>query len=72
MTAAALDFSVSSELARDLRQWRTRSLIAGVIGAVALLIGLFVNPFQFYRSYLWSYSFCVGLGSGSLSWLMLQ
>ena len=49
-----------------------RALIAGVIGAVLLFVGLFVNPFQFYRSYLWAYIFCVGLASGSLAWLMLQ
>jgi putative effector of murein hydrolase LrgA (UPF0299 family) len=72
MTAPALDFAVSTDLARDLRQWRTRSLIVGVIGAVLLFVGLFVNPFQFYRSYLWAYTFCVGLASGSLAWLMLQ
>jgi len=72
MTAAALDFSVNAELARDLRQWRTRSLIAGGIGAVLLLVGLFVDAPQFFRSYLWSYVFCLGLASGALAWLMLQ
>ena len=34
--------------------------------------GLFINPFQFYHSYLWSYMFLIGLGLGSLAWLMLQ
>lgn len=72
MTAAALDFSVNESLAQQMRQWRTRSLIAGVVGAVLLVIGLFVDATQFYRSYLWAYVFCVGLASGSLAWLMLQ
>jgi hypothetical protein len=72
MTAAALDFSINQELARDIRGWRTRALIAGGIGSVLLLAGIFVDPFQFYRSYLWAYVFCVGLASGSLAWLMLQ
>jgi hypothetical protein len=72
MTAAALNFSISPDLARDLRSWRTRSLIAGIIGALLLVVGLFADPFQFYRSYLWAYIFCVGLASGSLAWLMLQ
>lgn len=72
MTAAALNFDVSPDLARDLRTWRTRALIAGIVGAVLMAVGLFVDPFQFYRSYLWAYVFCVGLASGSLAWLMLQ
>src|ERR1051325_8411969 len=72
MTAAALDFSVSPALAAEMRQWRTRGFIAGGAGALLLLIGLFVDPFQFYRSYLWAYVFCVGLASGCLAWLMLQ
>jgi hypothetical protein len=72
MTAAALNFDVSAELSRALRQWRTRSWIAGGIGSVLLILGLFVNSAQFFRSYLWAYVFCVGLASGSLSWLMLQ
>ncbi len=47
-------------------------MIAGIAGAVLCLIGLFVSPFQFYRSYLWSYIFYVGVAVGSLAWLMLQ
>lgn len=72
MTAAALDFSVSTELRADLRKWRTRAAIVGVLGAVLCLVGLFQSPTQFYRSYLWSYLFVVGLSAGSLAWLMLQ
>jgi hypothetical protein len=72
MTAAALDFNVSSELRQDLRQWRQRALIAGIIGAVLCAIGFFVDHDQFYRSYLWSYVFWVGVSVGSLAWLMLQ
>jgi hypothetical protein len=72
MTAAALDFRTPPELAGEMRQWRTRALIAGIVGSVLLFAGLFVNPFQFYRSYLWAYTFCVGLACGSLAWLMMQ
>jgi hypothetical protein len=72
MTAAALNFDVSAELSRALRQWRTRSWIAGGVGSLLLILGLFLNSAQFFRSYLWAYMFCVGLASGSLSWLMLQ
>jgi hypothetical protein len=72
VTAAALDFSISAELQREIRGWRSRAMIAGGIGAVLLFAGLFVDPFQFYRSYLWAYVFCVGVASGSMAWLMLQ
>ena len=72
MTTSALDFSVSTELRADLRTWRTRAAIAGVVGAVLCAVGFFQSPTQFYRSYLWSYLFVVGLSVGSLTWLMLQ
>jgi len=73
MTASALDFNPSTELRQDFRQWRTRSLAAGVVGLLLTVAGLFlVSPNQFYRSYLWSYVFFLGLALGSMAWLMLQ
>ncbi len=72
MTAQALDFNLSTELKNDLKQWRTRALGVGIAGAVLCLIGLITNPFQFYRSYLWSYLLVLGLSLGPLAWLMLQ
>ena len=72
MTASALDFNISSDLTRDIRQWRSRALMVGGVGAILLLVGLFVNSEQFFRSYLWAYTFCVGVASGSMAWLMLQ
>ncbi|HUB32113.1 MAG TPA: hypothetical protein VMA31_03755 [Bryobacteraceae bacterium] len=72
MTAPMLDFRVSTELARDLRGWRTRALIVGVLGLAACGIGWVMEPDQFFRSYLWAYVFYVGLAAGSMAWLMLQ
>jgi hypothetical protein len=73
MTASAIDFNVSTELRSDLRQWRRRLAIVGIIGLLATAAGLFlVSPTQFYRSYLWAYVFFVGLAVGCLAWLMLQ
>jgi hypothetical protein len=70
---AALDFRPSAELQQDIRQWRTRAAAVGVVGLALTVAGLFlVSPNQFYRSYLWSYVFFVGLAVGSLAWLMLQ
>ncbi len=72
MTAPMLDFRVSTELARDLRSWRTRALLIGILGTIACAIGFFVDHNQFYRSYLWAYVFYVGVSVGSLAWLMVQ
>ena len=60
-------------IAGDLRQWRTRALIAGVLGSVVMRRGFFIaGPTPFYRSYLWSFMFIVALTLGPLAWLMLQ
>jgi len=72
MTAQIQDFSVSAELQADLKQWRSGALAAGIAGAVLCAIGFFGSPFQFYRSYLWSYVLIAGVSVGSLAWLMLQ
>ncbi len=72
MTAQGYDFGIGADLARDLRQWRGRSLAAGITGAAACLAGFFIDHDQFYRSYLWAYVFIVGVALGSMAWLMLQ
>jgi len=72
MTAPALDFSVSTELRGDIRQWRTRAGILGAIGLILLAIGWVTSAEQFYRSYLWAYVYIVGFAAGSMAWLMLQ
>jgi hypothetical protein len=73
MTGQALDFNPSTELRQDFRQWRSRALAAGAVGLLLTVAGLFlVSPNQFYRSYLWSYVFFLGLALGSMAWLMLQ
>jgi hypothetical protein len=72
MMAQTVDYGVTPELRADIRGWRTRAGIAGLVGAALCVMGLLVSPYQFYRSYLWSYLFVVGLSAGSLAWLMLQ
>jgi hypothetical protein len=51
------------ELAVRQRQF----LLAGAAGAVVSLIGYFVNPTQFFQSYLMAYMFVLGLTLGSLA-----
>jgi hypothetical protein len=72
MTAQSVDFRVTPELRADMRQWRTRALWVGGLGAVVSLIGLIFDRDQFFRSYMWSYIYVVALAVGSLAWLMLQ
>src|SRR5262249_47261208 len=56
----------------DLRQWRTRAMIAGGLGLLLLAVGLVVDRAQFFRSYLWAYMYVLALSLGPLAWLMLQ
>jgi hypothetical protein len=73
MMANAVDYSITPQLRADIRQWRTRALIAGVLGSVVSAAGFFIaGPTPFYRSYLWSFMFIVALTLGPLAWLMLQ
>ena len=52
-----------------LQQW---ALIVGFWGLVAGAVGGFLNPDQFFRSWLIAVLFCLGLSLGSLALLMLQ
>ncbi|MBZ5723550.1 MAG: hypothetical protein LAP87_01000 [Acidobacteriia bacterium] len=72
MMAQSTDFAVSGELLRDLRVWRSRAAIVGVAALAVTAIGAIAWPAQFFRSYLWSYVFYLGVTLGSMAWLMLQ
>src|SRR5271157_1140923 len=73
MMAQAVDFRVSPELRREIRHWRVRAAAIGAVAMLLTVLGAFIGPSgQFFRSYLWSYIFFVGLAVGSLAWLMLQ
>src|SRR3954471_4252054 len=47
-------------------------LILGFWGLVAGAVGAYMNPDQFFRSYLVGFLFVLGLSMGSLALLMLQ
>ena len=72
MTATPPSFAISEDLRASMLTWRNRAAMVGIGGAALCFAGLVQSPFQFYRSYLWSYLFVVGLSVGSLAWLMLQ
>lgn len=72
MIAEYVDFNVSSELRVRLRQMRMRAGAVGLLGLIAMTTAAFVSPDQFFRSYLWTYVFFVGIAAGCLAWLMCQ
>ena len=72
MMAQAFEFAVSPDLRTKIGQLRVRAGGIGVIGLVATIIGAFISPDQFFRSYLWAYIFFLGIAAGCLAWLMCQ
>ena len=55
----------------DLKRWRTISLIVGIVALIACAIGFFIEPVQFFRSYLLAFVFWICLVLGSLGVLMM-
>ena len=47
-------------------------LVAGIVGLVASIVGLFFWPAQFFESYLWAYLFWSGIAIGCLGILLLH
>ncbi len=55
-----------------VRLFYKEAAVVGVLGAIALLIGVVLAPEQFFRSYLFAYMFWLGIALGSLAILMVQ
>jgi hypothetical protein len=55
-----------------LAQWQTRFLTIGVAAGILSIIGAFLNPKQFFVSYLFSYLFWIGLGAGCILVAMIH
>jgi hypothetical protein len=72
MSDLAVSYSLPAEVNQEIRGWQQRFLIIGGVGAVACLIGAVVSPQQFFRSYLWSYMFFIGVTLGCMALNMLQ
>src|SRR5215467_11191080 len=56
----------------ELATYQRRFLLAGAAGAVVSVIGLIMNPTQFFQSYLMAYMFVLGLTLGSLAFGMVH
>jgi hypothetical protein len=57
----------ADQLIPSLRQYQQRLLIAGAIGGVISLVGWWINPRQFFQSYLMAYMFVLGITLGCLA-----
>lgn len=63
---------VSYNAPPQLKRLQQRALPLGVLLFALLLVGLFVDRAQFFRSYLFAFSFWAGISVGALALLMLQ
>src|SRR5690348_3432683 len=65
-------FDVSPELEQDLKKLFVPALGLGLLLAAVCVIGGFSSPGDFFRSYLMSYLFWLGLALGSMGIVMMQ
>jgi hypothetical protein len=63
---------MTPELRADFDRFAQRALIIGVVGLALCALGWFVNPDQFYRSYLVGFLFWNGVALGCLAIAMLH
>ncbi len=72
MTAAAGKMTKSDLMAPPVAQtMQQRSLVIGVIAAIASVAGAYLAPDSFYSAYLTGYMFWLGLSLGCMAILML-
>src|SRR5690242_19643346 len=55
-----------------LDRWFKRALGLGLLFLILSIIGAFFSPEEFFRSYLMSYLFWIGLTLGSMAVVMMQ
>jgi len=62
----------AGQLIPELAPLQRRCFMAGGVGAAVSLVGLLVNPVQFFQSYLMAYMLVLGLTLGSLALGMIH
>jgi hypothetical protein len=67
-----MPFTASPELRADLQRIFVPALGVGVVLSILSVVGAFLSPGDFFRSYLMSFLFWFGLTLGSLAIVMLQ
>jgi hypothetical protein len=56
----------------ELKGLQGRLLMAGAVGAVVSIVGWFIEPTQFFQSYLMAYMLCLGVTLGCLALGMIH
>src|SRR5690349_6638541 len=64
--------ATSHEMDVDIKRWQMLSIVVGVIGSAACLVGSLYEPGLVIRSYLAAFVFWAGLALGALGVLMMQ
>ncbi|MBI2151013.1 MAG: hypothetical protein HYU27_10490 [Acidobacteria bacterium] len=59
--------STTRSLLIQLDRVQQRSLLVGLVGLTLFIVGAFLNPQQFFRSYLVAYLFWIGISLGGCS-----
>jgi hypothetical protein len=54
-----------------ISKWQRNALVVGILGSIGAIIGWIIEPYQFYRSFLLGYMWCIGLTLGCLAILMV-
>jgi hypothetical protein len=62
----------SESLSPQFNNIQKRALITGVVGLVLLVVGTFLDPEQFFRSYLVAYIFWIEVALGCLAIVMIH
>src|SRR5215210_8498465 len=62
----------ADELIPELARYQRQFLLAAAAGGVISCVGLFLDPTQFFQSYLMAYMFVLGLSLGSLALAMVH
>src|SRR5262245_41486796 len=71
-TAVGMPTAADVQPPADLAVPRSRALMVGGIAAVVGVVGAFLNPDQFFKSYLLGYLFMLGLACGCLALCLLH
>jgi hypothetical protein len=61
-----------SSVTPELSRIQLAAIVVGVVGVLLCVLGVFLDPQQFFYSYLFAWHFWLGLSLGSMAWLMVH
>ncbi len=66
------EFALATVPPPDIQRWFRSALLVGLFFLLLSIVGAFFSPQEFFRSYLMSYLFWIGLTLGSMAMVMVQ